>query len=329
VNRGVAALVVPEVENLLEFANDRPFMSPTTARECQIANAADAGLQAQLRLRDRTRDTQVRSRAKQMAGSATIPGCHAMTFTPTPWASQQKSRVATIHVPRGEEKLLSRFDRALAHLPLRIVTRTIKKSAGRGRRKVVTERQESFRSESVIRPLIAENLALGRPWYAGFLRLMLKINPATDKPYRNQLPFERKGLHDMISDSTMWDSDGEKLVVQAVHEAIRQSLGRIREETDGKTSKTISQATKNRWERFREKLRLELAGAKTPGHVRFTLMDLFSRGGANPVLQGQWQKIIPIIQSDWQLARDLGLLALASYAGKGETNDSNSDESIN
>lgn len=326
VNRGVATLLVPQVENLLEFTIDRPFMSPTMAKECQIANAADAALQAQLRLRNRSRDIQVKSRAKRTVVGTAIPGCFAMTFTPTPWASQQKSRVATIHVPPGDEKLLNRFDSALANLPLRIVTRTIKTSTGRGKKKTVTADQESFRSESVIRPLIAENLALGRPWYAGFVRLMTKTNPATDKPFRNQLPFERKGLHDMISDSTMWDHDGEKLVVQAVHEAIRQTLGRIREETDGKASNSISQATQNRWERFREKLRLDLAGAKTPAHVRFSLMDLFSRGGSNSVLQAEWQKIIPVIRADWQLARDLGLLALASYAGKSEGSNKSGDE---
>ena len=92
---------------------------------------------------------------------------------------------------------------------------------------------------------------------------MTKLNPTTRKPYRNQLPFERKGLYAMISDPKMWDQEGERLVVQAVHEAIRQTLGRIREETDGKAAKTLSQATKNRWQRFREKLRLDLSGGKT------------------------------------------------------------------
>src|SRR5207248_9814468 len=50
VNRGVAALLVPEVEDLTEFVFDRHVLSPTTAKECQIANAADAALQAQVRL---------------------------------------------------------------------------------------------------------------------------------------------------------------------------------------------------------------------------------------------------------------------------------------
>ena len=315
VNRGVAALLVPEVDNLVDFAMDRPMMSPTTARECQIANAADAALQ-----------TQIRLRASQVRAAAGVPGVYAMTFTPTPWARQQKSRVATIHIERGDEKILDRFESALTQLPPRIVVRAVKEAVGRGRKSRAVDRMESFRADSVVRPLIADNLALGRPWYAGFVRLMTRTNPATSKPFRQQISFERKGLHAMISDPAMWDHEGELLVVKAVHEAIRQSLGRIREDTDGKqvegkARKPLSQATKNRWERFREKLRLDLAGAKTASQLRFALSDLFSRGGSNAVLRDAWAKIFPVIQNDWQLARDLGLLALASYAGKAGTDE--------
>lgn len=308
VNRGVAALIVPEVTDLIDFCIDRPLMSPTTAGECLIANAADGALQAQIRLRGR-----------QAISEKVIPGCYVMTFTPTAWASQQKSRVATMHVPAGDDAILDRFERALRHLPSRIVPRTIKETSGRGKAKVTTERVEVFRSDSVVRPLVADNLAANRPWYQGFVKLMTKRDPATDKPFRNQLSFERKGLHAMTADSKMWNSEGEQLVVAAVHEAIRQSLGRIREDTDGKNAKNLSQATKNRWERFREKLRLDLAGAKTSAHVRFAITDLFSRGGSNSVLREGWQKVLPVLRSDWQLTRDLGLLALASYAGRGET----------
>ena len=318
VNRGVAALLVPDVEYLLEFVYDRPAMTPTTVRDCQIASAADAAFRAQLRARNSsTRHAEIASRAKTIVAHSMIPGCYAMTFTPTPWASQQKSRVATIHVPPGDDRLLNRFERALSHLSPRIAIRTVKARGGRGKKAAVTERREAFRADSVVRPLIADNLALGRPWYAGFAALMTKTNPATGRPFRDQLPFERKELHAMISDPAMWDHEGEALVVKAVHEAIRRSLGRIREDTDGKGAKHLSQATKNRWKRFQEKLRLDLAGAKTPSHVRFTLVDLFSRGGSNSVLRDAWGTVLPVIRSDWQLARDLGLIALASYAGRG------------
>jgi CRISPR-associated protein Cas8a1/Csx13 len=317
VNRGVAVLLVPDVNDLLAFTIDRPAMTPTTARECQITNAADAALQMQVRLRGRER----------MAGSL-IPACSAMTFMPTAWASQQKSRVATIRVTCEDDAILDRFQRALTHLPPQIVTRPVKETTGRGKNKVTTERQESFRASSVVRPMVAENLALGRSWYAGFAGLMTKINPATDKPYRNQLGFERKGMNNMINDSGMWkDDECAALVVKAVHEAIRQSLGRIREETDGPGGK-LSQATKNRWERFREKLRLDLAGAKKDAHVRFALTDLFSRGGNNSVLREAWPKVLPVLQKDWQLARDLGLLALASYVGKGEPADTQTSDPV-
>ncbi len=311
VNRGVAALLVPEVTDLLEFVYDRAAMTPTAPKECQIANAADAALQAMIRLRG----------SEEAKKRESIPGFYAMTFMPTAWASQQKSRVATLQVCGKDDAALDRFSRALHHLPNRVVTRIVQESVGRGKKRTSTERKETFRSESVVRPLVAENIALGRRWYAGFSKLMHKINPATDKPYRNQLPFERKGLHDMINDKKMWDREGEALVVQAVHEAIRQTLGRIREETDGERPKGVSQATKNRWERFREKLRLDLAGAKTEAQVRFALADLFSRGGNNAVLREGWAQVLPVMRGEWTLARDLGLLALASYAGKGESDD--------
>src|SRR6266852_5308603 len=248
VNRGVAALLVPDVIDLTEFVYDRPAMTPTTATECQIANAADAAFRAQVRVRrNARRTTELQSRArKSLAGSA-LPGCYAMTFTPTPWASQQKSRVATIHVPPGDDRILDRYERAAQHLPPRIVVRAIKASTGKGKQKVTTERQESFRADSIVRPLVAENLALGRKWFAGFIKLMTKNNPATDKPYRDQLQFERKGLHDMIADEEMWDEAGERLVVQAVHEAMRMRYGQIADENKGKSA-----AMKNRMKGFRE-----------------------------------------------------------------------------
>jgi CRISPR-associated protein Cas8a1/Csx13 len=324
VNRGVAALLVPDVTDLTEFVYDRPAMTPTTATECQIGNAADAAFRAQVRVRKNARRTaEVHLRAKKSLAGSALPGCYAMTFMPTPWASQQKSRVATILIPPGDDRVLDRYERAASHLRARIKTRIIKEATGKGRARITTERQESFRTDSIVRPLIAENLALGRKWYAGFSLLMTKTNPATGKPYRDQLNFpeERKGLHAMIADKGMWDETGERLVVQAVHEAMRMRYGQIADENQGNSA-----AMKNRMKGFREKLRLDLAGAKTEVLVRFALMDLFSRGGSNGVLREGWQKVLPIIRKDWRLARDLGLLALVSYAGKGLDENENQAE---
>src|SRR5262245_43197273 len=114
VNRGVAALIVPDVVDLLDFVYDRPAMTPSTATDCQIAGAADAAFRAQIRARDNpVRNARVKSRTRRALAGSAIPACYAMTFMPTAWASQQKSRVATIHVPPGDDRLLDRFERAL------------------------------------------------------------------------------------------------------------------------------------------------------------------------------------------------------------------------
>lgn len=65
-------------------------------------------------------------------------------------------------------------------------------------------------------------------------------------------------------------------------------------------------------------MRTGLMRAKNAQTLRAELADLFARGGVNKVLQEKWQDILPIFSShDWQRSRDLALLALASYAGKG------------
>ena len=144
VNRGVAAMLVPEVENLLDFIYDRPAMTPTTATECQIANAADAALQSQWRLRrNPVRQARLKARSKQLIQGSTIPGCYAMTFTPTPWASQQKSRVATIHVPPGKDDLLAHLARSLAayEIPteIRILEQIPRTTSGKGDLRAIAE----------------------------------------------------------------------------------------------------------------------------------------------------------------------------------------------
>lgn len=66
VNRGVAALIVPDVTDLSEFVLDRAAMTPTTATQCQIAGAADAAFSAQVRIRrNPRRSAEVESRARQ------------------------------------------------------------------------------------------------------------------------------------------------------------------------------------------------------------------------------------------------------------------------
>jgi CRISPR-associated protein Cas8a1/Csx13 len=301
ISRAVGALIVPQVEDLTEFVRARPRMTPTGLRQSQIASAADGALQAQVRLR-----------ARREAEHQRLPGCLAMTFRSTAWASQQRSRVDTVLVPPGEDLRLDRFETALAALPLRVVVVEREQASGRGRQRTVTRQRIAFRAESVVRPLVADNLARGRPWYAGFVRLMVALDD-NNRPLRARLGFERGGLHEMSTAPKMWGQDAEPLLVQAVHEALRCRYGRIAEENRGKLA-----AMRNRFAGEYDRWRLAFAGAKTADQFRTALCDLFSRAGNNRVLREAWPSVLPMLSDQrWQLARDLSLFALASYAGEG------------
>lgn len=310
VNRGVGVLLVPEVENLNDFVEVRPLIAPRNARETQVAGAADAALQAQVR---------IWSNRIHRQSEGSIPAIDAMKLAPIPW-SPQKSRVHTLHVSLLTDRDLRRYELALTHLPLRVKVRADPAQDGKSTRKRKTTDADQpspvYRQESIIRPHIAENLALGRPWYADFIKFYTRKDPATGKPYHELLCYEKGGLHAMTADKNMWDDEGERRIVEAVHEAMRRTLGRIYRETDGE-GKPVSQATKNRWEKFREELRLRLAGAKTANDARHALCDLFSRAGYVQALSEHWRDILPKLADDrWQLTRDLALLALASYGGR-------------
>jgi CRISPR-associated protein Cas8a1/Csx13 len=303
INRVTAVLVVPEVLDLLVFSQSRSFITPQKPVECRIANATDAALQAQIRVR-----------ARRTANDIEVPACYTMTCRPTQWNKKQKPRVSTAQVPVGSDRLLDRFERALSWLQPRLIV-PAQPTPKKSKRNTPAKQPQPFWSDSIVRPLIAENLALGRPWYLGFIRLMTQINPASKKPYRDHLDFERQGLHAMISDETMWDSVGESTVVRAVHEALRNRYGRIADQ-----NKKSPVAMRTRFAGEYDRWRLAFSGAKTGEQFRKALCDLFSRAGTNAVLQQCWQDTLPMLRTaNWQHARDLALLALCSYQSRGET----------
>jgi len=301
INRGSGVLLIPDVTNLLEFPAIRAAMTPKSTRECQITIASDAALQTQLRLR-----------ATQEIHKTELPACHVVTFQPTVWASQQKSRVDTLTVSSGSDEVLSQFSIALKELSPRIATRQVEESSGKGKQKVVTKRSESFWVDSIVRPLVATNLARGQPWYHNFVQLMTKIDPVSKRPLRDKLSFEKQGLRAMV-EKVPWTDSGESTIVSAVHESIGRRYGLISKENKGNST-----AMKNRWKGEYDRWRLAFAGAKTSEQFRRSLCDLFSRAGVNSVLQENWTSILPMLSDiRWQQARDLALLGLASYSGKG------------
>ncbi len=274
VNPVTAILLIPEASDLLAFTDQRRWLTPQTFQECRIAGAADAALQAQVRVRTR-----------QLLLEGDVPSCSVMTCRPTKWNEKQKTRVATAFVASGADPVLDQFERALSWLPPRL-----RRTAGAVKW-----------TDSAARPLIAENLAKGHPWYRGFAQLF-RSSPS-------EVQLDRKGLQAMTADDHMWDTERDRVVVRAVHAALRErfrDIARIyQDRPDLMPRKFASEA--ERWGRA-------FSGAMTADHFRKQLCELFRRGGQNPVLQEKWHELLPMLHPGvWGLTRDLALIAICSY----------------
>jgi CRISPR-associated protein Cas8a1/Csx13 len=302
------ALLICEPSDLLRFARARPRLSPKSLSSCYVAGGGDALLSVEVALRAATvRDD-----------SAAVSAVTAWILRSTAWASQQKSRVQVLPPARHSEATLSAFQDLASTLPARIVPVAAKKKG---------ELDGFFGSPSVLRGFTTENLAQGRPWHHGFAT----AKTPEDRPHfihyfrareglgALRFPDDKKGLQVM----TEHLDESESTLVRSVHTALRQRFGAIWDET-----RTNPAAFGKRCQGEREKWRLAFAGAKTRDQVRFALADLWSRAGTVKELQSGWQAVVLLLQDDkWQAARDLALVALASYEGRGTVKDEAAPES--
>jgi len=293
IDRKTGVMIVPDVEDLIRFVRRRGLLTPREAKDCRVSSPADAALQAQLRL------------VKEEAGSTLrIDRCLAVLFATKSWNKKQKARATVLDVEPSPADL-ERFEVAMQSLAPRIAL---------ARPKEPGLPPEPFWVDSVVRPLVAENLAAGRPWFHDFRRLIVSPDGSDDEQKVRLLGYEREGLRAMID--LPWSDQGEEALVEAVHKAMEMQFAKIGEDAKGDPI-TFG----NRCQRQMERWRLSFAGAKTPDEVRRALTDLWSRVGQVPLLRDTWRNILPLLCEDrrWQLNRDLALLALASY--KGDSND--------
>lgn len=279
VNRGVGVLLVPEVKDLCEFVALRPGLNPCRPSEFRVTNAADAILQARLRV-------------------GTQRKISAVTFKPTAWARQQKSRVKTCEVDVLDDAVTDLFQKVYAALPPRVVSRLDdSKSPGES----VKAFPIGYRVDSVMRSLIAENLVSRAPWYAGFSDLMSRTIPVTGKPFRDQIVYEKRGLQQLVFKEGLWTQEIERQLVEAVQNSVSGACTAI---------------VPSRWGTLYEKLRVDLGGAQTPALLRSVLTKLFQLGSARPSQLMAWSQSLAFISEDWQRCRDLSLLALVSSGGR-------------
>lgn len=282
--RRTAALVLPHILDLSSYATSFTRYLDSPAQRLYAGSLGDAGLMglAALQLQ----------RTDGMIDAVGVNSCTVISLGTMVWAKQQKTRAAITHI-RG----VDRTTFTLFAMALRLI----------GNRVIVKEDNTSWVATSLSRGLIADNIGAGRPWFSDFWTLMQSQKQA------DLLKFDRKGLHDMIQ-QTNWPNETDRLFVEAVHNAIRNRYGAMAERARnlGETIRSDD------FHREFERIRTSLMRAKNRETLRAEVADLFARGGINKVLQGNWDKVLGLFAGDdWQRARDLALLGLASYAGKG------------
>lgn len=277
-SRRNAAVVLPHIQNLKTYSHCFSRYLGSPVQRLHADSLGDAALLALSLL-------QVHG---EMLEVLDISSCAVMSFGAIPW-SRQKTRTGFRQIETVDSSQLNCFSLALASLDNRVVFK---------------DDGTFYVETSPSRGLIAENIAVGKDWFNSFHQLM-----ASQKLAR-RVVWERKGLNEMIS-KMEWDHEADRLLVEAVHQALRNRYGAL-----AKRAQEKGEAAQ--FSREFERIRSGLMRAKNPQSMRAELADLFARGGLNKTLQRRWPELLPLFTGeDWQRAKDLALLALASYVGQG------------
>lgn len=275
------AIVLPQITDLEKYAKSFSHYLDAPAKRLYASGLGDAGLLGLASLNLFSSDG--------MAEELSVDSCAVISFSTVSFAKKQKRRTAVAQLRRVDRGKLRQFDMALRLLENRVIN---KPDGG------------YWVATSPSRGLIAENIATGRPWFSDFWKLM-----CSGKLAKN-LSFERKGLSEMV-DKASWPKEEDKLFVEAVHNALRNRYGAL-------SGRAKARNEAPQFKREFERIRTSLMRTKNRETLRAEIADLFARGGVNKVLQSNWDKVLGLFAGDdWQRARDLALLGLASYAGKG------------
>ncbi len=297
-------LVLPELDGLETYDRARRLFLRQPVRTLVAAGAADAALRVLAELEAEDLLAQVNTRR-----------CHVIAYGVVPWSERQKTRVDRFTV-EGASPAALRFYRAAVHLLPPLLHR-VERGAG-GDEESPSDGEVLVWEVSPVLDLMGRNLASGRPWWEGFTRI--GQSPETWRQFRSYeaLLAQRqqsspRGVAAVVQQPNAFDESAQTAIVEACQQAWRRRLGALAERANQSGERFEDLA-----DRERERLRVALVHCKNADTLRATLVDFWARAGAPlPALQTGWQAVIPYIGADrWQLARDLALLALASYAGE-------------
>ena len=280
------ALVLPTVTSLPGYSTLRRSLLAKGVLALTVASPTDAALQLAVMVQGQALNEHLEGPIRVMA------------FGIVNWNEKQKSRTAAFVINPTQLPGMSNYHLASAIFKNRWQVIGAKKD----RKGKVKEPEHAFVRPFTAREMIADNVANRRPWYERFADYM------SGKETRISLQFERKELFEMTQ-AAHYDHSNEHAFIQTCHEAWRRRLGHLGER---------SRREHIRFDRLAsgeyEKLRVALTRCKNAATLRAVVTDFWSRAGSLPTLQEGWGDILPLLEEEqWRKARDLALLALASY----------------
>ncbi|UZQ55105.1 type I-MYXAN CRISPR-associated Cas8a1/Cmx1 [Trichothermofontia sichuanensis B231] len=296
--RSQYALIVPEINNLETYAECRHIWRDKGYKDFFATGLGDAAL------RFLTYDE-----LSKLVQNHDLQRCQVLTLGTVAWASQQKTRT-DLYVVEATPITSENYRLCREKFSDRIM--------------LAKDNSTSFVAVSFAKEFIAENLAHQRAWYAGLADVI------TSHEMFTKLTYERGGLYEMVKKARYDDDDAvnqrDRLFVEACHEAIKYTYGKIKSNT--KPGDDLNA----RFDRATTRMRSELTRCKSAEAFRGFITDFWARAGRLPTLQHHWQELMALINDakEWRKARDLALLALASYKKgeslQGEEEDSTFDQ---
>lgn len=290
------ALVVPEIDDLERYAAARELctLKGQGVKRLTVSGPAVAGLRVLERI----------EAARLVAGVASL-SCRVVAFGTLPWSSQQKSRMRVMRVVAGSMSELRTFRIADAAFKTRTVT---------------AKKGDAFLDVPMMPDLAAGNATRGRPWWEGFSEFV------SDKEIREHVfRYEKEGLVSLMRNAESWPEGPEQAFVKACHEAWRRRLGRISEKAGRQAGSFKDQAA-----REFERLRVLFSRCKNAASLREAVVDFWARGGGgNEALQDHWRETFALFdERNWRKAKDLALLALASYRSESKPEDRGGETAV-
>lgn len=280
-----SAVAIPEVTNLVQWVKQRQRLAGKTVQN--LTDKQKLLLERSYRNYRTTSAAEsalamlLRERFLENTQDFRIEYCEVYQLGKQPWDGNQSYLKQAVYRVRADDETLDIYQSAYYLFPSKI-------------RK--TDKGETWLAMSKVLPWIAQNLVQQRSWYAGFFEFRKA----------NEL-YERKGLIKM----TQYLNDDEQTLFDTVQGAFRIFLR-------GQNQQAQKQGRPLDYAQVTDKVIYRLQRPSTQQEFATALVDFISqyRGKA---AKGSGPQIFHWLhrEANWKQARDLSLLAIATYQGKG------------